>query len=269
MRSITKSSEGPRGFTLPELIVGVVLVMFFALISIRTVIAAHQLLPGRAVAINGTILPIAPSLSAFSAAVHLHTVFSERIRMARAIYVFGGSHQSISPTASSRSVAPLAAKALPLIESFAAGLPLDAYAFREAYASQLGSAETAADAGDFTVLVIGTVNGLLQVTALAQVRSTKLSANDGASSGDFVRRVVDLYDVSGEPLNYSFLEKAAIAEEEAVGAHHFWYRYFEGRVAEEGPVTVTFPDPWVWSRSGLGAATPALSRFVYCLPISA
>jgi len=269
MRSITESQPGTGGFTLPELIVGIVLGMFFALISVRTIIAAHQLLPGRAVIVNGTTLPIAPSLSAFSAAVHLHSVFSERIRAARAIYVFGGSHQSIAPTASRCSVAPLATKALPLIDSFSAGLPLDAYAFREAYSAQLGPAEATPNAADFTVLVIGSVNGVLQTTVLVQVRSSNLSANDGASSGDFVRRVVDLYDISGESLNYSFLEKASTAADEAVGAHHFWYRYFEGRVAEEGPITVTFPDPWVWTHPGPSAEIPALSRFVYCLPVSA
>lgn len=271
MRSIIDhpSRTRARGFTIPELIVGIVLVSFFALVSIRTVIAAQQLLPGKTVFVSGVVLPIAPSLPAFADAVRVHAVFTQRIQTARAIYVFGGSHQGIPATASRCSVAPLSIHTLPSIDTFSAGLPMDAFAFLEAYSSQLGSAELARDPADFTVLIIGSINGEVKVTSLVQVRTSNVSLRDGASAGDYVRRSVDLYDISGESLNYSFLEKAALAEEEAVGAHHFWYRYSEGRVAEEGPTVVTFPDPWCWSQGTAKSAMPALSRFVYCVSVSA
>ncbi|HEY9155439.1 MAG TPA: prepilin-type N-terminal cleavage/methylation domain-containing protein [Opitutaceae bacterium] len=271
MPSTTKKIDISRtnGFTLPELIVGLMLLTFFALISVRTVIAAHRFLPGRTVEVSGVDLPIAPSISAFTAAVHLHSVFTERLRQARAVYVFGGSHQGIASTASRCAVAPLALRGLPEIDDFPAGLPLDTLAFHQAYASQLGSGETAPARDDFTVVIVGAVNGALKVTALAQVRSSNVVLHDGSSSENFVRRTVDLYDISGESRNYSFLERAELAKESAVGAHHFWYRYAEGRVAEEGPATVIFPDPWPWARAASGPAMPAVSRFVYCVCVDA
>jgi hypothetical protein len=253
---------------MPELIVGIVLVTFFALISIRTVIAAQQLLPGRAALVGGVVLSIAPSLPAFADAVRVHTVFIQRIQAARAVYVFGGSHQGIPANASRRSLAPLSIQGLPMIDTSSTGLPTDAFAFLEAYSSRLGTAEVAYDPADFTVVVLGVIGGTVKVTSLVQVRTSRVSLADGASSGDYVQRTVELYDISGESLNYSFLEKAALAAEEAVGAHHFWYRYSEGRVAEEGPCVVTFPDPWSWSQVSLSSPMPALSRFVYCLPVS-
>jgi len=270
MRSITETSLGMRraAFTIPELIAGIVLTTFFALMTIRIVIAAKQLLPGRATTVAGVVIPIAPSVPSFADAVRLHSVFIKRLHGTRAAYVFGGEHEGIPATASRCSLAPLNMQSVPLITDVSRGLPMDAYAFREIYSLQLGAQETKANAQDFTVLLVGALNGALQATTLIQVRSVNISLKDGASSEDLIRREVDLYDVTEGQLSYIFLEKAGLAAEAAVGARHFWYRYAEGKIAEEGPAVVVFPDPWLWSQPDANSDLPSLSRFVYCLPIS-
>ncbi len=267
--AITKWSQDRRGFTIPELIIGVSLVALLTLMSVGMVIAAHQLMPGRSVAINGVDVPIAPSPEAFADAVRFHRVFTERLHSGRAVYVLGGTHQSLPPTASRCSGAPLKIQALPVIDKFDAGLPEDAYGFYQSYQSILGGMETTpSSSADFSILIIGILDQKLQVTALVQVRSHSVALNDGAAAGSFLERTAQLYDVSGDTLSYSFLERESIAAQSAVGARHFWYRYEENRVAEEGPAVAVFPDPWIFAGSVGRTPLSALSRFVYCLPIS-
>ena len=91
---------------------------------------------------------------------------------------------------------------------------------------------------------------------------------DGSAANNYVRRETNLYDVSGDNLTCSFLEKANSAAVSSVGARHFWYRYDEGRVAEEGPALTTFPDLWNFAGDRVGDIIPSPSHFVYCLPIS-
>jgi hypothetical protein len=249
--------------------VGIGLLALFMLFSTSVLISAEQLLPGRATRVGNLDLPIAPSPAAFAASVRLHSAFMERLNTATAIYVLGGEQQGLPSTASRRLGRPLATRTLPVIEAFSSGLPMDAYGFYQAYSAQLGPMESGpASAADFSVVLVGPVEGQLKITALLQNRSQDFSWNDGAVVNAFVQRETHLYDLSGDDLNSIFLEKASSAKVSAVGARHFWYRYAENRVAEEGPATVIFPDPWLFAGNGNGRQTPTLSHFVYWLPIS-
>lgn len=258
------------GFTLPEAIVGIALLGLFLMLCVGLVRAGKRLLPGSALAIGGEVLPVAPSPAAFADAVKLHSALIERLTTARAVYVLGGSHQGLPAGASRRSAAPLAATALPAIEGFGAGLPLDAYAFQQAYASQLGPIATTGAPGDFTVVIIGPWNDRLAVTALVQVRERSVSGEDHSVTNEWMRRETQLYDISGDTWKCAFLEKANVASSTAVGARHFWYRYEEGRVAEEGPVMAVFPDPWLYAgdRGTDHDESPLFSRFTYFLSVN-
>lgn len=259
-----------KAFTLPEVIVGVSLLGLFLLMCVGLVRAGKRLLPGSAVSVDGTILPIAPSPGAFADAVKLHGAFIDRLNTARAVYVFGGSHEGLPSGASRLNGAPLAASSLPTILTFTAGLPQDAYAFFQAYSAQLGSVAGVSSPADFTVLVVGPWNGQLAVTALVQVREHRVTLEDQESPTAWVRRDTTLYDVSGDTWSCAFVEKAAVAATDAVGAKHFWYRYDEGRVAEEGPVVAVFPDPWLYagSRATLREEAPPFSRFTFVLSVN-
>jgi|GEM_PF-3208004 len=262
--------QSRSGFTLPEVIVGVVLLGLFLLMCIGMVRAGKRLLPGTALSVEGEVLPIAPSPAAFADSVKLHGALMERLNAARAVYVLGGSHEGLPTAASRLSGAPLAATALPVIGSFAAGLPTDAYAFHKAYASQLGPMATAATPADFSVVVIGPWNNQLAVTALIQVREKPVALDDASLPQNWVRRETQLYDVSGDTWKCTFLEKASVASAASIGARHFWYRYEEGRVAEEGPVMTVFPDPCLYAgtRGVAHDEPPLFSRFTYFLSVN-
>lgn len=280
MRSTTdhrSCADAPRralanaspGFTLPEVIVGLALLAGFLLLCIGVVQAAQRLLPGRSVVAEGMDLPIAPSPGAFADAVKLHSVFLERLGAARAVYVFGGTHQGLPTEASRLNGRPLSLSALPTIATFSAGLPLDGYAFHQAYATQLGAFDESRAADDFTVLIVGPSNGQLAVTALVQVRSRSVAPERQGEPIEWVSRSTTLYDVSGDTWNCAFVEKASLASAQAVGARHFWHRYAEGRVAEEGPTMAVFPDPWLYAGNrGAENEAPPFSRFTYFLAVN-
>lgn len=269
-RETAGGRERCSGFTLAEAIVGIALLGMFLMLCIGLIRAGKRLLPGSALAIGGEVLPVAPSPAAFAESVKLHSVLIERLTTARAVYVLGGSHQGLPGGASRLNAAPLATTSLPAIETFRAGLPVDAYAFQQAYASQLGPMATAGSPADFTVVIVGPSSGRLAITTLVQVRERRVSGEDQSLPNEWMRRETQLYDISGDTWKCSFLEKASQASSAGVGARHFWYRYEEGKVAEEGPVVAVFPDPWLYAgtRGADHDVPPPVSRFTYFLSVN-
>lgn len=270
LRTRVRRHHNCAGFTLPEVIIGVALLSVFMFMCIGLVRAAKRLLPGVALSVEGEVLPIAPSPSAFASAVKLHGALIERLTEARAVYVFGGSHEGLPSTASRQAGAPLETSSLPTIAAFSAGLPLDAYAFQQAYASQLGPFVKTGAAADFSVVLIGPWNNQLAITALIQVRERPIAGEESSSPQSWMRRETVMYDISGDTWTCAFLEKTATMLSASVGARHFWYRYEEGLVAEEGPVMAVFPDPWLYggTRGVANDEPPPFSRFTYFLSVS-
>jgi hypothetical protein len=260
-------AKASPAFTLPELIVGIVLLAFILFMSIGVLLAGKRLLPGRSIQAGEETLALAPSPGVFADAVAFHAQLIERLSSARAVYVFGGTHRGLPAAASRLGDRALQTQVLPVLGDVRTGLPLDSHAFFDRYSSALGARESGGNMADFSVLIIGELNGRVGATALVQVRSRPLP-DDNTS---FIRREAVLYDSSGGAWRYVFAERADAASIAAVGATHFWYRFEEGRVAEEAPVLATFPDPWLYANSGAienGTQSPAFSRFVYLLPVS-
>lgn len=259
-----------RAFTIPEVIVGVALLAVFLLMCVGILRAAKRLLPASAIELSGEVVPMAPSPAAFADAVKLHGAFLERLSSARAVYVFGGTHEGLPAGASRLRGAPLSSAALPIISDFSRGLPQDAYAFYQSYSEQLGPPAAGSRPGDFTVLLVGPSEGKLAITTLVQVRERNVTLEDQETPAAWVRRDTVLYDLYGDSWTCAFVEKAEVATADAIGARHFWYRYDEGRVAEEGPVVAVFPDPWLFagSRPTAREQTPPFSRFTYVLSVN-
>ena len=262
-------------FTLSEVIVALLLAGGVLFMGINLILAGKRLLPGREIEVGSSILPLAPSPAAFSEAVKIHSILMERTMDARAIYVFGGQHEGLPEGALRRSGRPLAAQALPQLTVGLEQLHADAFGFHRAHEDVLGPMQADAGPEDFSVIVVGPRNGTLQVTALVQVRSVPVGADDSGIGEELVRRDTILFDVSGDRWTCSFVERAVAASAARVGARHHWYRYDEGRVAEEGPALIVFPDPWLHAghTSNQNVETPlftipAFSRFVYLLAVS-
>ncbi len=254
---------------MPEIIVGVVLLGLLMMMGAALVNAAKRLWPDQSVKVEGDILPVAPSAACYADAVRFHGALLEKIEGARAIYVFGGSHVGLPASASCIGGAPLAIAALPELSELSV-LPLDAESFYQMYSSALGPRAATFDPGDFTVVIIGRVGDRLGVTGIAQVRRTSAVVSDGTEAMTYSRRQATFWQ-TGETLTYAFLEKDHGADTESVGARHFWQRYAEGKVAEEGPVLTIFPDPWVLAGAHLnprGDAMHAFSQFLYVLTVS-
>jgi hypothetical protein len=194
----------------------------------------------------------------------------ERLKRARAVYVFGGAHPALPSGASQLTVKPLSAAEFPAITDFAAGLPLEPLKFYQLYQNALGPMVTAPDSSDFTVVVIGPRNSRLELTAMVQVRRSSSSLSDGDSSENFVQWDVRYFDGEGNNSDYAFLERADVAASASVGATHNWHRYWEGVVAEEGPVAVVFPDPWRFPGDRIASSyqPPSFSRFIYLLHVN-
>lgn len=258
-----------RGFALGELIVVLLIAGLVGGAVLAALIALIRSLQPQSVRIDGDIVPIAPTFAVFPSALRLHERLAERIATARAVYVFGGSHLSIGSAAPLERVRPLAVRAVPHIDNFSSGLPLDARTFYGAYAGQLGPEESSPISDqDFTVLVVGVEGGLLAVTCCVQVRR-KPDASTASDGRTCVQREVLLWDLDGTTARYAFAEPLAVADKLFVGAVHSWLRYRTGAVAEEGPVSLVFPDPWVYGGRRLQeGAVPAFSRFRYFVPVS-
>jgi len=258
------------GFTLTEVIVGVAIFGALVIGTLTLVWTSHRILSPRRIEEGGRVLCVAPSASTFAEAVVLHGQFMDRLKNARAVYVFGGVHPALAPGATESMVKPLAASALPSLSGFDAGLPLAPLKFYQLYQSSLGPMETAPNTEDFTVVVIGPRNNRLELVAMIQVRSSSSLVTDGDVSENFIRRAVRYYDAEGDNSDYVFLENAGAAASAPVGATHNWHRYQEGLVAEEGPVTAVFPDPWRHQGSGIAASyqPPSFSRFIYLLHVT-
>lgn len=253
-----------QGFTLPELIVAVLILSGFLLVSVSAVTAGKRLLPGREVQIRNERLPLAPSPAAFADAVALNAELMAHIARSRAVYVFGGAHVGLPVGASRVNQGPLSVAALPSLEIRTdETLPLDAQQFYTAHRSSLGHTETNPEAGDFSVLVLGPEERRLVVTALLQVRQSVILP-DGAA--DRLTRCEATLYTRQHTYRYAFAEHADTRSVSRVGARHHWFRYEEGRVAEEGPALVIVPDPFL--NAGSDETIPPFSRFVYFLPLS-
>jgi hypothetical protein len=266
-RRSTTSQQKIGGFTVPEVIIGVALMGVFVFGSLLIIGMTQRLTVPRTIAIESQNVPLAPSALCFADAVRLHGALMQRLVAAKAVYVFGGSHEAIAPTSTASAVRPLSIAGIPNISDFSSGLPLDGCTFYQRYKTTLGPMLTQSNPDDFTVVIIGPNAGGLSVTALAQIRRVDRTITDGAASDQYVQRSVTLYDLNGESWSYGFLERTAITAAVKVGARHFWYRYDDGRVGEEGPVVAVFPDPWIQAGvvGGAGVETPPFSRFSYVL----
>lgn len=273
----TPSRWRRSAFTVPELIIGITLAGLLCALALSVVLTAKRLLPGRTLQVEGEVLPLAPSSGAFSEAIALHAEFLRKLDTATAVYVLGGEHRGLPASASRLAGAPLAAQALPYVAHFGAGLPLDGFAFYQAYQAELGPTERGRPE-DFSVLVIGRVGDAgLAVTALAQVRVREVTVAGPERGRSFLRCEVRLYSETGAKWRYAFLEHPGLETASPSGARHFWYRYDEGRVAEEGPVVAVFPDPYRYAGLRSSSAepqsfaepeVPPLSRFVYLLSVN-
>lgn len=267
-RTIRLHGEG--GFTVPELIIGILFLGGFLLLSLGLVTAGRRLLPGRSVSSGNEVLPIAPSPGAFADAVRLEGAFLAHLRSARAIYVFGGAHEGLPRGASRSSGAPLALDIVPnLVVGPEESLASDAYGFYLAHAATLGAMVRDPAPADYSVLMLGPVGIRLEATALLQVRQQDLVVGKGDDAERFVRREAVLHQKDSASFRYAFLEPANRAGAGKVGARHFWYRYEEGRVAEEGPALIVLPDPWLYAgQRDAGVPIPSFSRFVHFLGVS-
>lgn len=265
-------------FTLPELIVGVLVSGSTLAFGVGIVLAAQRSLPGRYVEIHGVNLAIAPSPGVFADAVRLHGQLMERVNSARAVYVFGGDHVGLPAAAAPRNGGALQLSTLPRLNLSQPGaLPSDAWGFYQKHRSALGPTEASPQPEDFSAIVIGAIAGQLDVTALVQVRSEEAIVGTGPDEEHFIRREVRLWDAGVGVLEYRFVERRGTAALAEVGAQHFWYRYSEpAAVAEEGATLAVFPDPWLYGGSssgdvvtagGVSAELPPFSRFSYFLGV--
>lgn len=259
-----------RGLILGELIVVLVISSIVMTALLAGLVALLRGMHPQAITVAGERLPIAPTFGSFPSAVRLHQSLTERVSAARAIYVFGGKHVSIPATAPEAALPPLQADAPPVIDTFGAGLPLDAKGFYDAYAAQLGALDSDAAPDNFSVLILGaTGSGRLGVTAFVQSRAASVTISDGAAGTPFIVREVKLWDVDAGLLRYAFAEKPSHTTGIFNGAVHTWLRYQAGAAAEEGPACVVFPDPWLYAGNRDRADdTPPFSRFSYFLAVS-
>jgi hypothetical protein len=257
------------GFLLAEVIVVLAVSSIVVVALLGGLIALIRGLQPQNVKLGGETLAIAPTFGAFPSAVRLHQVFADRLTNARAVYVFGGQHISIPTNAPETMVHPLHAQSLVTVADFSAGLPMDAKAFYELYATALGEQETAGSPQDFTVATVGQNGSSLALTCLVQVRRSDVSLSDGSDTTTFTVREVRLWDLDAGPFRYTFAERPSQAGSVFVGAVHTWMRYGSGSDREEGPSCVVFPDPWLYAGSrGRSDDVPAFSRFSYFLALS-
>lgn len=221
------------------------------------------------VTLRGETLPVAPTFGAFPSAVRLHQAFADRLSAARAVYVFGGHHVSIPANSPATAMRPLHTQSLPTIASFAAGLPMDAMSFYQAYANQLGEQELGGSPEDFTVAIVGPNADGLALTSWVQVRRTDLTLSDGSVTTPYVVREVNLWDIDNGAFRYAFADRPAQASSVFIGAVHTWMRYHANGTGEEGPACTVFPDPWIYGGSrGRSDDVPPFSRFTYFLAVS-
>lgn len=260
------------GFTLPELIVGVLVFGLAAFMVLGVLLAVRRNLPGRDARVGDETLAIAPSPAVFGEAVRLHGQLLQRLTTARAVYVFGGTHRGLPEGASRLGGKPLALSALPTLDlSAPAALTTDAWGFYQAHQAELGRMVENPNPDDFTVVVVGPLGARLAATAVVQVRTVTVDAGTEGDPERFTRREATLYDASGDVFDYVYVERPDVSRVAAVGASHFWHRYAEARVAEEGPVLAVFPDPSLYAGARGGESSgeiPPFSRFAYVMAVN-
>ena len=259
-----------RGFTLLEMLVVLLGIGLVAGLVITGLVAVVRGLVPPQIVLKGETLSVAPAFAPFSPAVDLHQALADRIGGARAVFVLGGRHLSLTADARVAQQMPLATTTLPTITDFTLGLPLDAKSFYDLYAAQLGPVNPGAHAEDFSVVVVGPHNGVLAVTCLVQVTRMAQTLTDGYETENYVVREVTLLDVGGSTARYAFAERPERITGLFVGAVHSWYRYSEANGQyEEGPASAVFPDPWLYAGArGNADDLPPFSRFIYFIPIS-
>ncbi len=269
MRASRASLSTTRaGFTLGETILVLCLVGMLGTVVLSSLLSFQRALLPRQLKVGAELLAVSPSYAPFPSAVSVHKVLNERLALARAVYVLGWRHHGLAAQVSEPA---LILAALPDLAGLAKGLPLDATSFYQLYADRLGERRPASSETDFTLVIIGVGPSGLSVSCLAQSRSEWLSLDEGLGQGSYRRHQVQLWDETEGPLSYQFLEPAALASGQYVGAVHTWFRHdpVQG-VYEEGPACVVFPDPWLLAgkRGALNEAMP-FSRFSYFIPVSA
>lgn len=268
---MTGNGSKRRGFVLAEVILVLILSSAVVLTLLAGLVALVRGSQPPSLVVAGETLPVAPGFGAFPSAVRLHQVFADRLSSARAAYVFGGTHLSIPAAAAVRSLKPLKAQALPLIPDFASGLPMNANAFYDAYAAALGEQELTGSVEDFTIALVGPVNGLLAVSCLVQVRRRDVLMADGPVSVAYTVREVKLWDAA-DPIvqRYCFAERPEASAGIFIGAVHTWMRFGSNLPGnEEGPTCIVFPDPWIYGGSrGRLDDIPPFSRFSYFVAVS-
>lgn len=254
-------------FTLAEMLIstlllGLLLVVLFALFTA----VQRATIPATAI-INDQAISVAPTYAPFPDAVQLNQILSDRVGEARAVYVFGGKHQGLGTTPVVASQLPLGFVSLPTISP--TSLPTDSRSLFLTNSTALGGVRTGATDEDFSIIVIGLRGSSAQVICAVQVSQIAVEIDISRGDKRFIQRTVKLWDIdSAQTYSYTFLERAG--QGVFVGAVHTWHRYLEvSGIYEEGPATVSLPDPWVFAGSrGQADDIPAFSRFVYSLPIS-
>jgi hypothetical protein len=212
------------------------------------------------IAEEGQVLSLAPAYAPFPAALRVQEALLDQIEGASAVYVFGGGHAG--PGAAAATM-PLELASLPVACDFSAGLPGDALGFYARYSAQLGPQRTNADKDEFSLLVIGPLKGRSSLLCLVQCRARAFELP--GRTGVLRRFDVSYLDAGGLRLSYRFASPPSAAGTLACGATHTWYRFSEALgIREEGPVCVTFPDPWRFAGSPDDASLPG-SRFTLLL----
>lgn len=263
-RSVSRGGRARKaaGFSLAELLLVCLLGgLVGGLVLGLLLVVQRGLLPQR-LSHNGESLAQAPCFEPLPAALALHAEFRTQLSRGTAAYVFGGAVGGATEDWKGGRV--LAATGLPELVNLERGLPADSGSFAEIYGQELGAFESGQGAEDFSVVVLGRGRGAPRAHCLVQCRSKRFEREHGEV---WTRREVRLWAEGGLELTYVFAEPVAAGL--FCGALHSWYTpQTLGARGEEGPATLVFPDPWVFSgaRSETGG-DPAGSRFTYFLPL--
>ena len=250
-----------RGFSLAEFCVVLLLLGLCGAVLLGVMAGVRRLIHAPVLLIEGRQWAVAPSFAAMPSALSFHAIFSERLAEARAVYVFGGDAVAGSKI---EVCPPLGLMGRPEFDGFPQGLPLDGASFAHAYVDRLGPVDQEAGRADFSVLCVGLREERLVVTCFVQVRSRPTSSE----FGPMVCRDVRLWDHREGVNGYAFAERGTMTSLPFVGAVHSLYTA-PGAQDEEAPVTIVFPDPWLYlgARGDSGEAAPA-SRFMYLAGVS-
>lgn len=222
----------------------------------------------------GGEVPTVPSQRALSQALPFHIEFARLIDEARAVYVFGAQTQDVE----AEDVRYFADRALSISEfpedlAIDAGLQPSAYGFYQEYIRGTYGRELERHAEDFTVVTVGEVDGVLEITGVAQHRRIDEELDDEET----VVRQSRLWCAEGLFGYDTAISAARDANREASpGAAKFWLRFIEPEfldegTLEEGLVVISWPDPEerVGGSGNLGIRSmPHISKYTYATSVS-